>query len=166
MKTAFIALAAASVFAAGTASAQSFSAAQLQLATQAGVEAGTYSVAQLHSIIDAQRDNNETASVANVKTSFSAAKSGAVPANAQLSSAAEVPVGSITAGQANYLAEALRDPNAGDAELVKASLTRKSGSEIDNAGWAQLAAQAGVGPNATKSEVIAALTAQKTAREE
>jgi len=57
MSIRILALAAAAVITAGSASAQSVSAGDVQLALKAGVEPGAYSTSQLIRLIDAQREN-------------------------------------------------------------------------------------------------------------
>ncbi|MGB5559223.1 MAG: hypothetical protein WBN04_14575 [Paracoccaceae bacterium] len=57
MSIRILALAAASALVAGTASAQTASPGDLQLALQAGVQPGAYSTSQLIRLLEAQRDN-------------------------------------------------------------------------------------------------------------
>ncbi|OCX66274.1 hypothetical protein BFP70_06115 [Thioclava sp. SK-1] len=160
-----IALALTAALAGGAATAQTFSPAQIQLSTQAGVEPGTYTVGQLNAIIHAERNSDaDSADPAQLERAFVLENAGvetATAGDAQLAAQANVPAGVYTTGQLQELIKAGRnntDP-AAKQRLIDAYAKEAT---TNNAGLAQLAARAGINPNGKSPAQIAAAYVQAT----
>ncbi|OCX61268.1 hypothetical protein BFP70_01420 [Thioclava sp. SK-1] len=153
-----VALTAALAGGAVTANAQTFSPAQVQLSTEAGVQPGVYTIGQLDAIIKAQRDTNQSVDVDQLKSAFVLENAGAAPAgagDAQLAAQAGVPAGKYTTGQLQQLVQASRNHTDPDAKQRLIDAYAKEDA-TQNAGLAQLAARAGIDPAGKTPAQIAA----------
>ncbi|OCX66467.1 hypothetical protein BFP70_04330 [Thioclava sp. SK-1] len=140
---------------AGAASAQGFSAAQVQLSAQAGVAPGQFTVNELYTIIEGNKDGNTMGEVG------AAPLNGAAPTlsagESQLAAQAGVEPGTFNAGQLSFLVKENRDPdgNAIAVAEVEDGLARSSADLT--AGDLQMAQWLGIDPAGLSSAQISAL---------
>lgn len=132
---------------AGTAFAGSPSS-DAQLAASAGVPAGQYTASELINIIEARRENNQSALdyyLSGVNREASATQS---VGSAELARAAGVPVGEFTVNELVVIIEAKRDGDPALADYYASGQNRVPANEasVVTPGEATLAALAGVDP--------------------
>ncbi|MDD8022506.1 MAG: hypothetical protein PHX82_05310 [Paracoccaceae bacterium] len=140
MRTSTITLSLIALLAAGAASAQAISPAQLQLAARLGVDASQYSMSQLVALNIAKSDDNRAAPFSLTPVGEA---SGTTAGDRQLAAQAGVNAANYTTAELVALNDALR---AGKFDAAEAIISHggKDRTDTITAGRAQLAAQAGV----------------------
>lgn len=131
------------VLAAGAASAQSVSSADIQLAASAGVQPGLYSQAQLIQLVEARRDNDAAA------VKFILGQAGTAATRADFGAVSPVTTtGGLTAIEQVQLNDAIRDNDRATVNYILSGENRKPAESASTVtpGKAQLAALVGVDP--------------------
>lgn len=118
-----------------------------QLAASAGVPAGQYTAAELINIIEARRDNNQTA-LDYYLSGVNREASGSTIGSAELARAAGVPAGQYTVNELTVIIEAKRDGDLDLANFYASGKNRVPANEasVVTPGEATLAALVGVDP--------------------